>query len=225
MEQGVSTVPLLMSRHYLFRKMTGLRGFIKPMLGKMYIMADLTTKLSMDRITITSSVTRHRVNRYSDTEQDPVKTFLIDTNNRFHIFQDTEEQISDQKSIFFTRNNSRQSTNHDKCAHVLHHVNTGSHIKQSMFSDIDEVFDNKDQQQHDTVLHSQEQGIPKHVLTNKHNCADLVACMNDNKEGYGFIPVSPFQLYTGNPTYYQNIYSILFIRLHKIVPQSGSPIT
>ena len=114
--------------------------------------------------------------------------------------------------------NSRQSTNHDKCGHVLHCVNMDSRTKQVLFSDIDEVFDNIDQQQnvqHDTILHSQEQGIPKHVFENKHTCVDYLACMNDNKEGCGFIPASPLQLYTGDPTY-----QILFVCIkfcHKVI--------
>ena len=45
--------------------------------------------------------------------------------------------------------------------------------------------------------------------------------MRDNKEGYGFIPLSPLRLYTGDLTYYQNIPDI--IRLHRIVSQSGKP--
>ena len=50
---------------------------------------------------------------------------------------------------------------------------------------------------------------------------DYLACLQDNREGYGFIPVSPLQLYTGDPTYYQNTPDI--IRLHRIVSQSGKP--
>ena len=70
-------------------------------------------------------------------------------------------------------------------------------------------------------MQSHEQGIPQHVFDNKQSCTDFVACMKDNKDGYGFIPVSPLQLYTGDPTYCQNIPDI--IRLHKIVAQSGIP--
>ena len=72
-----------------------------------------------------------------------------------------------------------------------------------------------------TVVHSTETGIPQHILTQKQSCADYVACLQDNKEGYGFIPISPLHLYTGEPTYYQNIPDS--IRLHRIVSQSGKP--
>ena len=70
-------------------------------------------------------------------------------------------------------------------------------------------------------MHSTDTGIPQHILTQKLGCADHLACLRDNKEGYGFIPVSPLRLYTGDPTYYQNIPDI--ICLQKIVSQSGKP--
>ena len=58
-------------------------------------------------------------------------------------------------------------------------------------------------------------------MDNKQSCADYLACVQQNKECYGFIPVSSLRLYTGDPTYYQNIRDI--IQLHKIVSCSGLP--
>ena len=53
----------------------------------------------IDKGAISAPVSRHRGNKNSHPAQDPVEAFVIKTKNRFHIFQNIEEEILDHRSI------------------------------------------------------------------------------------------------------------------------------
>ena len=174
---------------------------------------------------------RHRGHGHSHRIQHSSKISPIITKNRFSVLQDPIHS-SDQKSPSHPSEVSDdRACNQQPNAHAVNHgipvahkTNTTSTTDQDCCGDSNKEYDSLEPHalvQKDTVFQSMETSIPQHVLENKHNCVDYLACLQDNKEGYGFIPVSPLQLYTGDPTYYQNIPDI--IRLHRIVSQSGKP--
>ena len=63
--------------------------------------------------------------------------------------------------------------------------------------------------------------IPLHILHNKHNQPDYVSCISQNRHKFGFVPLSPLRIYTGDPTYYESIPDI--IKLHHQVRSSSNP--
>ena len=63
--------------------------------------------------------------------------------------------------------------------------------------------------------------IPLHILQNKYNQPNYVGCISQNGHKYGFLPLSPLRIYTGDPTYYESIPDI--IKLHHLVRSSSTP--
>ena len=110
------------------------------------------------------------------------------------------------KSVCDAKASSKSNSSIKSCT-VSNKLANSRSAENIVLGDIKKVSDNVEYQgdHSDTVVLDTEPGIPKEVMESKQTCVDYLACMHQNKEGYGFIPVSSLKLYTGDPTYYQNI--------------------
>ena len=74
----------------------------------------------------------------------------------------------------------------------------------------------------DTCHMESKQGkIPLYIISNKMNCVDYVKCSQQNGTQFGYIPLTPLQIYTGEETRNQKVQDI--VDLHYKVKASGGP--
>ena len=66
-----------------------------------------------------------------------------------------------------------------------------------------------------------EEVVPLYIWDNKHNCKDYVACIRQNGDTFGYIPLSNLKLYQGPQITWVTTPSIL--QAHKLIRQSGVP--
>ena len=81
-----------------------------------------------------------------------------------------------------------------------------------------------DYQLENNYLHStfdQKKSIPDHIWINRFRCANFQACIEQNGTDFGFIPMSPLEIYTGNPIYWETISEV--IEMHRLIKQTGLP--
>ena len=66
-----------------------------------------------------------------------------------------------------------------------------------------------------------EEVAPLYIWDNKHNCKDYAACIRQNGDTFGYIPLSNLKLYQGPQITWDTTPSIL--QAHKLIRQSGVP--
>ena len=49
------------------------------------------------------------------------------------------------------------------------------------------------------------QDIPDHVFYDRYNCADFRACIQQNGDTFGFVPLTAMLSYTGQPVHWETI--------------------
>ena len=95
---------------------------------------------------------------------------------------------------------------------------------QQLQTSIDNISIPLDYQLENNYFHStfdQRKTIPDHIWVNRFRCADFQACIKQNSSAFGFIPVSPLAIYTGDPKYWETIPDIRCINLlNKLVYQT-----
>ena len=76
---------------------------------------------------------------------------------------------------------------------------------------------------HEDIIQSEpkQEKIPLDILVNKINCVDYVNCSQQNGTPFGFIPLTPLKIYTGEHTCSNVIHNI--VDLHKTVKSSNLP--
>ena len=67
----------------------------------------------------------------------------------------------------------------------------------------------------------EEEVVPLYIWANKHKCKDYVACIQQNGDTFGYIPLSNLKLYKGPQITWGTTPSIL--QAHKLIRQSGVP--
>ena len=63
--------------------------------------------------------------------------------------------------------------------------------------------------------------IPDHVFYDRHKCADLRACIQQNGDIFGFVPLTAMQSYTKKLVHWETIPDIY--SSHTIIKESGLP--
>ena len=174
-----------------------------------------STRISVPQVrTLDSNRESHKSYSIPHKEYTP---FVIETSNRFAVLNSMDcplvhtgnmqaIQPLNVKSVCDAKASSKSNSSIKSCTASNKLANSRS-AENIVLGDIKKVSDNVEYQgdHSDTVVLDTEPGIPKEVMESKQTCVDYLACMHQNKEGYGFIPVSSLKLYTGDPTYYQNI--------------------
>ena len=95
----------------------------------------------------------------------------------------------------------------------IHQLNVTDNISTSLDSQLE------NEHLHSTFDHRK--NIQDHIWVNRFRCADFQACTKQNGYTFGFIPLSPLAVYTGDHKHWD--FELDIIQMHHIIKQTGLP--